>query len=359
MFAVVSALGTAVPEHRAAQRDVKAAVRRLFASGGAGIERLLAVFDNSGIAERRFCMPLSWYNDAHPPEEKHRLFVEHAAALAEEAARRCLAQRGLAPEAVDHLMLVTSTGIAAPSIDAHLFNRLGCRPDVARSPLWGLGCAGGAAGLARAAEYATAFPERRCLLVAVELCSLTFLRGDASNSNIVATSLFADGAAAALVEGAEAAGVLPNAGARPAVVAARSRTWRDSLDVMGWNMRNDGMQVVFSKHIPSLVLREMPGVVAEFLASCAASAGDVAHYALHPGGRKVLEAYESALGLHPAQLSAAREVLAQFGNMSSCTVLFVLERLLRSPHPPLRGERILAGALGPGFSAELLLLDMI
>ena len=357
MFAVISAVGTAVPEHRAAQRDVKEAVRRMYAHDYANLDRLLAVFDNGGIAERYFCMPLEWYGAAHDAEEKHRLFVAHGASLAEKAARQCLAEAGLAPEAVDHIILVTTTGIATPSLDAHLFNRLGFRPDVKRSPLWGLGCAGGAAGLSRAAEYVTAFPDKRCLLVAVELCSLTFIRGDASKSNLVATSLFADGAAAALVEGADVP--RPNGEARPTVVAARSHTWRDSMDIMGWNVTNDGMQVVFSRDIPTIVMREMPRVAEDLLSPAGLAAKDIAYFSLHPGGRKVLEAYERALGLTSAQLSAAYEVLERYGNMSSCTMLFVLDRLMRTPNRPARGDRIAAGALGPGFSSELLLMNMI
>lgn len=325
----------------------------MFAADVPHLERLLTIFENGGIVSRRFCMPLEWYAVPHSAEEKHLRFVEHATELAERAAADCLARAGRAPGDIDHIVFVTTTGLATPSIDAHLYNRLGMRPDVKRSPLWGLGCAGGAAGLSRAAEYVTAFPSHRCLLVAVELCSLTFIRDDASKSNLVATSLFADGAAAALVEGSEAS---QDGRPGPRIVSTRSTIWPDTLDVMGWNVTNDGLQVVFSKDIPTIVRSEMRGAVEQLLQPEGVDPDAVAHYVLHPGGEKVLRAYEEALSLPDGRLGAAERVLRRCGNMSSCTVLFVLDELLRSPVPPRAGEIGIAGALGPGFSSELLLL---
>jgi len=357
LHATIAAVGTAVPDHRVPQADVKEAVRRMFGASVPQLDRLLTIFEHGGIESRHFCVPLEWFLLPHDAEEKHRLFVEHASALAERAARRCLDRAGVSPSEVDHIVFVTTTGTATPSLDARLYNRLGFRSDVKRSPIWGLGCAGGAAGLSRAAEYVRAFPGHRCLLVSVELCSLTFIRNDASKSNLVATSLFADGAAAALVEGETAAASRSAAGRPlPRIVSTRSAIWPDSLDVMGWDVTNDGLKVVFSKDIPTIVTREMRGVVDALLAPAGLSPADIAHYMLHPGGRKVLQAYGKALDLAPGKLAAAERVLRRNGNMSSCTVLFVLEEALAAEDGPRPGELGVAGALGPGFSSELLLL---
>ncbi|HZG77509.1 MAG TPA: 3-oxoacyl-[acyl-carrier-protein] synthase III C-terminal domain-containing protein [Paenibacillus sp.] len=354
--ATIAAVGTAVPEYRVPQCDVKEAVRHMFGASVPQLDRLLPIFENSGIEARHFCVPLEWFLLPHGAEEKHALFVEHATALAERAARVCLDRAGVAPGEIDHIVFATTTGTATPSLDARLCNRLGFRPDVKRSPLWGLGCAGGAAGLSRAAEYVRAFPEHRCLLVSAELCSLTFIRGDASKSNLIATSLFADGAAAALIEGsaaAEARGGGKRVG--PRIVSTRSTIWPDSLDVMGWDVTNDGLKVVFSKDIPTLVTREMRGIAESLLAPEGLAIADVGQYVLHPGGMKVLRAYETALELAPGRLAASERVLRQYGNMSSCTVLFVLEDIL-GRSDPRPGEIGVAGALGPGFSSEMLLL---
>ncbi|MCI3922308.1 type III polyketide synthase [Paenibacillus sp. TRM 82003] len=353
--AVIASVGTAVPAHYVHQNDVREAVRHMFGSRVPHLERLLSIFEHSGIESRHFCVPLEWLSLPHTVEEKHLLFVSHATELAERAVRACLTEAGVGPENVDHIVFVTTTGTATPSIDAHLYGRLGFRSDIKRTPIWGLGCAGGAAGLSRASEYVKAFPGQCCLLVSVELCSLTFLRDDFSKSNIVATSLFADGAAAALVAGAEHPAAA-HAASRPSIVGSRSKIWTDSLDVMGWNVTNDGLQVVFSKDIPTLVTRSMRELVAELLAPHGYAPEDVRRYVLHPGGAKVLRAYEEALRIEDGGLSASERVLRRYGNMSSCTVLFVLDETLRREKTPAKGEIGVAGALGPGFSSELLLL---
>jgi alkylresorcinol/alkylpyrone synthase len=328
----------------------------MFGSSVANLDRYLPIFEHSEIDARHICMPLSWFGSTHSAEEKHALFMRHAVELAERAARSCLARAGVAPEEVNHIFLVTTTGTATPSLDAYLFNRLGLHPHVKRSPLWGLGCAGGAAGLARACEYVTAFPKQLALLVSVELCSLTFIRDDFSKSNIVATSLFADGAAAALIAGDE---VVEHSSAPfpPARIAAtQSTTWSDSLDVMGWDVTDRGLKVIFSKDIPSIILEHMRPNVEELLDDAQWKLEDIEHFVLHPGGMKVLRAYEQSLGLTEGRLGASERILRSYGNMSSCTVLFVLEEILKAG--PRAGSRALAGSLGPGFSSELLLLEI-
>ena len=189
-------VATAVPEHAVPQAEVRALVARMFAGSEAGGARLLTVFDHSGIAQRHFCMPLEWYMTERSFAEQNAHYLEHARALGLAAARRALAQARLSAADLDHVLVLSTTGIATPSLDAHLSLDLGCRPDCRRTPVWGLGCAAGAVGLARAHDLALADPRARVLVVAVELCSLTFRREDLDKRNLVAASLFADGAAA-------------------------------------------------------------------------------------------------------------------------------------------------------------------
>jgi len=356
MNASIISIGTAVPEHTISQSEIKETVKRMFGTQIPQIDRMLTIFENSGINRRHLCQPLEWYLEAHDVQEKHALFVRHATDLAERAVLDCLRQASVSPADVDHIIFVTTTGHATPSIDAHLCNRLGFRRNLKRTPIWGLGCAGGAAGLSRASEYVQAFPQHVCLLVSVELCSLTFIRGDLSKSNIVATSLFADGAAAALIAGTESADRWKQS-RHPRVAATQSTIWPDSLGVMGWEVMNDGLKVIFSKHIPSIVSSSILTEVESLLESNGLRLPQIRHFALHPGGMKVLRAYESALGMNVEALSPSASVLRSYGNMSSCTILFVLQEILKSSPVPPEGEYGIAGALGPGFSSELLLLQ--
>jgi alkylresorcinol/alkylpyrone synthase len=347
-------LATAVPPHAVAQTEVRALVERMFAGSEAGSARLLQVFDHSGIAQRHICMPLDWYLSDRTFAEQNALYVEHALALGAAAARAALDRAGLAAADLDHVVFLSSTGIATPSLDAHLSLALGCRPECRRTPVWGLGCAAGAAGLSRARDLALADPSARVLMVAVELCSLTFRREDLDKRNLVATSLFADGAAAVVVQGA-AAPRPPRTPHRPlALLASSSTLWRDTLGVMGWTVSGRGLHVVFSRDIPTIVReRVRPGIDA-FLTQHALTLEAVPHLVAHPGGAKVLAAYAEALGRPPEAFAHAYEVLRTHGNMSSPTCLFVLERFLAAGDIHA-GEHALVSALGPGFSAEYVL----
>jgi len=352
----LEALATALPPHVVRQEDARALVTALFeARLSEDDRRLLAVFENAGIAERRVCMPLEWYGEDHDFGERNDLYLRHALALAAEAAAGVLARAGLTPADVDHLVFVSSTGLATPSLDARLANALPFRGDISRTPLWGLGCAGGAAGLARARDLALAHPGSRVLLVALELCSLTFQRNEVTRRNLVATSLFSDGAAAALVVGAEAPPAA--AASRPAleILAARSTLWRDTLDVMGWEVDASGLHVVFSRDIPTIVRDWVRPNLESFLAAQGLSLAALEHLVAHPGGPKVLAAYAAALGLEPSALRHAAAVLSVCGNMSSPTCLFVLERTLAAGDIRA-GQHAVLAALGPGFSSELVLL---
>lgn len=351
-MAYITSIGTAVPEHKLPQETVKQFVYEKFRSSYAGLDKLIAVFDHSGINERYFAAPLEWYLQPHSAKERNEMYIEQACSLTQRAIEQCLAGTGIGVEEIHHLVFVSTTGHATPSIDAHLFNRMGMNPHLKRTPIWGLGCAGGASGLSRAFEYVTAFPEHRCLVVSVELCSLTFLATDYSKSNLVATCLFADGAAAALISGERCKEASRG---QHRIVSTQSTIWKDSLDVMGWNIVDDGMQVVFSRDIPTLVKQEMKPNVEQFLHPLELGTTDISNYVLHPGGMKVLSAYEESLGIEPHRLDGSRKVLAGHGNMSSATVLFVMKEAMASD--TLDEGYGLIGALGPGFSSELLLLE--
>jgi alkylresorcinol/alkylpyrone synthase len=353
----LAALATALPREVVRQTDARALAVVLFKDQlSADDQRLFAVFENTGIEQRHFCMPLEWYAADHDFGERNRLYVDHALRLAETAIRTTLERAGLAPRDLDHLVFVSSTGLATPSLDARLANVLGLRADVRRTPIWGLGCAGGAAGLARAHDFALADPDARVMLVALELCSLTFQRRELSRRNLVAASLFSDGAAAALVLGARAHNGGGNGAARPlGLVAARSTLWPDTLDVMGWEVDSNGLHVVFSPDIPSIVHDRVRAPLDAFLARHDLSLGTLPHLIAHPGGPKVLAAYGEALGLPATAFRHAAAVLRERGNMSSPTCLFVLERALAAGDVGA-GESALLAALGPGFASEMVLM---
>jgi alkylresorcinol/alkylpyrone synthase len=325
------------------QADVAQFARGLFGEKrGSEVERLLPAFANAGIAQRRSCVPLEWYGQSHGWAEKNRLYIENATALAEEAAEKCLGQADMGVDQVDVILTVSSSGIATPSLDALLAERMGFRRDVQRLPVFGLGCAGGVLGLSRGGAMAQA--GATVLVVVVELCGLTFRSRDEAKSNIIATALFGDGAAAAL---------LTRKGDGMRLAAWGEHTWPDSLDVMGWHIEDDGFGVLFSRDIPNLVRSDLRAAAEQFLGREGLTLDGLAGMVCHPGGAKVLDALEAAFGLPPGGMAEARAVLREHGNMSAVTVLFVLERMLANG---MRGRHLMS-ALGPGFTAAFLLLD--
>jgi alkylresorcinol/alkylpyrone synthase len=339
----LAAVATAVPPHVIRQTDVVELTTRIFDRKRTEIERLLPVYANAGIDTRHSCVPLDWYAGEHSWAERNAIYVENAVRLLVDAAERCLRQAGRNFADIDALVTVSTTGISTPSLDALLLEKLPFRRDVMRLPVFGLGCAGGVLGLARAASLARAQPGARVLFLVVELCALTFRKRDQSKSNIIATALFGDGAAAALLE-TETEG--------PAIGGWGEYTWPDSLDVMGWNITDDGLGVLFSRDIPTLVRTQFREATDRFLTTRGLNLRDVDAFVCHPGGAKVIAALEEAFGVPEGTLDAAREVLRQYGNMSAATVLFVLERMLAQ-----RRERYLMTALGPGFTAGFLTLE--
>ena len=342
------AVATAVPPYPLDQNDVIERVKLLFGRSP-DLDRLLPMFLNTGIQRRYSCVPLEWYDRAHGWPERNRIYLASALDLLEAATNQVLCSAGRNKDDIDSIVVVSTTGIATPSLDALLIERMGLRRTVQRLPIFGLGCAGGVLGLARAASQAAVAPGKTVLFLVVELCALSFRRDDLAKSNIVATALFGDGAAAALLS-TEAEG--------PALVAAGEHTWPGSLDVMGWEVADDGLKAIFSRDIPKLVTTRLQDAASQFLARHGLAIDEIDRFICHPGGAKVITSLEHAFGLTQGALVEARAVLRDYGNMSATTVMFVLERMLAKARAAgARWERALMNALGPGFTAGFLVID--
>jgi len=319
----------------------------MFATTHGGFARLAPIYRNAMIETRHSCVPIEWYLKPHSFSERNDLFLENGVKVLADAAGKALDQAGLEPQDIDVIVVVCTTGIATPGLDARLMQVMPFRPDVRRAPIFGLGCAGGVIGLARAADIARARPDERVLFLVVELCALTFRSQDRSKSNLVATALFGDGAAAAVIS------CRPDARG-PALGASREHTWPDSLDVMGWDVADDGLKVVFSRDIPTLVRNDFRPVATDFLSSQDMTPADVGGFVCHPGGAKVIDALEACFDLSEGSLTHTRDVLRDHGNMSAATVLFVLKAMLDDG---AKGP-LLMTTLGPGFTAGLMLVHV-
>lgn len=341
----IMAIGTAIPPYALRQEEIKEFAATLFQTKLEHLERLLPVFTNGLIQVRHLSRPLSWYQEVHSFAEANKVYGEMAINLAEEAAAKAIAQAGINPDEIGMVIFISSTGIATPTVDAKIIQSLGLSPHTVRVPIWGLGCAGGVSGLARAAELAQVLNGKAVLLIAVELCSLTFQRNDYSKANLVGTSLFSDGAAAVLIAA--------NVSDGPAVCGSYSTLFPATEDIMGWDITDTGLKVQFSRDIPSIVRRYLPELTGKACESWDIDIASVQHYVVHPGGAKVLDAYAGSLKLSLDKLEHAYRVLASYGNMSSVSVLFVLESFLADTQPT--GQYGLMLALGPGFSAEQVL----
>lgn len=333
-------LGTAVPPHVLLQADAKELARNLFGRRTSHFSKLAPVFDNAGIARRHIVRPREWYEREHGWRARNEVYLEAAEALYEESAGNALAAAGVKPDAVDVLVTVSTTGIATPSLEARVAARMGFRTDAERVPVFGLGCAGGVTGLATAARLASAGPGRTVLFVTVELCSTSIRLDKLSKANIVATALFGDGAAAALLRSGEAGGLTVEGGGEI--------LWPDTLGIMGWDVDDPGLGVIFDRAIPPFVEDNMDKAVGQILAKLGVERSAVGRFTCHPGGAKVVAALEQSLHLEAGALDHERAVLRDFGNMSAPTVLFVLKRLLDTEMP----ERTLLLALGPGFTTS-------
>ncbi|GHH98247.1 type III polyketide synthase [Neobacillus kokaensis] len=359
MPTIISA-AEAIPPYMINQETASQFARELFFDSFKDIERLLAAFQNGQIEKRHFVKNVDWFRTSHSFEEKNEAYIEAAVSLGKEAIEKCLTNRSflLNPvhfEEIDAIFFISTTGLATPTIEARIMNQLPFHPYTKRIPIWGLGCAGGAAGLSRAYEYCLAFPKAKVLVLAVELCSLTFQHNDMSKSNLIGTSLFADGVACTLVCGDECnLEQIRRKKTMPSIMAVQSTLMPDSLDVMGWDIKNEGLYVVFSRDIPRIVENWLKPNVMSFLQQHRMDISNIDYFIAHPGGKKVLDAYVKALEIPTDWTNISLDVLRQYGNMSSVTILYVLKRYLELEIP--RGSYGLCTALGPGFSSELLLL---
>jgi len=350
----ISAVGRALPPHRADQETLIAAFRELWAKQHFNVERLEDLHRAVRVGGRNLALPLDQYPALDTFQKRNDAWIRAARSLGAEAVRRALEAARLPVEAVDHLFFITVTGVATPSVDALLVNDLGLRADLKRTPIFGLGCVGGAAGIARAADYLRGFPGHTAVLLSVELCSLTLQREDLSIPNIIASGLFGDGAAAVVLQGGDARPSRPRV---PRVVATRAVFYRDTERIMGWDVVDTGFKVVLSAKVPSLVKERIRGDVDAFLAEHGLDRSRIAHWVAHTGGPKVLRAFEEALELPPSALERSHRSLEETGNLSSASVLFVLGELMDvEGEPPREGDLGLLLAMGPGFCSELVLL---
>ena len=346
----VASVGRAFPSRYYPQSALIDLFQGLWAIQQRNVQRLENLHRSTLVRGRHLVLPIDAYGRPMSFTEANDTFIASAIELGEHAIRDGLDRAALVPQDIDHLIFVSVTGVATPSIDARLVNRLGLRTDVKRTPIFGLGCVAGAAGITRAADYLRAFPEEVAVLLSVELCSLTLQRQDASLSNMIASGLFGDGAAAVIMVGQ---GRVSDG---PRVVATRSVFYRDTERSMGWDISAEGFRIVLSADVPKLVGLHLRADVDRFLSDRNLSRSDIGSYVCHPGGPRVIEAVQRALDLDEAALAATWESLKAVGNLSSASVLMVLRDTMETRRPP-PGTYGLMIAMGPGFCAELVLLQ--
>ena len=344
----IQGIGTAVPEHVFDQASIRQVIKNMFSEKVDNLDRLLKVFEHLHIERRHFAREPEWYTLDRGFGEANDMFIETALALSLIAASQAISNSGIPVNKFGGIVVSSTTGIMTPSLDAYLVQNLGLPMSVARMPLFGLGCAGGVSGLARAAELSSTQSGVPVLFVAVEICSATFQRNDFSKSNLIGTSIFGDGAAAV---------VLGKGDQGLEIVDSYHRLFPETYDIMGWDFIDSGMKVRFSRDIPVFVRQHVPEVIKEAVTSWCISKDDIKSYIVHPGGAKVLEAFAEVIGHPSKKLADSHEILKQYGNMSSASVLFVLERMMQNQS--LTKGYALMSALGPGFSSDQLLLNSI
>lgn len=338
-------LATAVPPQTIAQDEAKERARRAFGGKKALFDRLSGVFDNAGIAKRHIVAPKDWYEACHGWHDRNLIYLQASESLFEAAASAAIEQADLTPDEIDGIVTVSTTGIATPSLEARVGPRLGLRENARRVPIFGLGCAGGVNGLATAARLAAGDPGSRWLFVTIETCSISIRLDSDDPAAIVATAIFGDGAAAAVVQcGGEGLAT---------IIGGAEKLWPDTQRIMGWDVEDPGLAVVFDRAIPPFIEENLEEAVDEILLTIGQPRDSVARLCCHPGGVKVIDAIETALHLDQGELDLEREVLRDYGNMSAPTVLFVLEKLLARVLP----DRVLMTAFGPGFTCAGLLLE--
>ncbi len=345
----IVSVAAAFPEQYYPQAQTLALLDQQWKGAPHARARVASFHENAGVEGRHLALPIERYPELRDFSERNREYIRCAVELGERALGAALREAELPAAELGHLFFVSVTGMATPSIDARLVNRMRLNPALKRTPIFGLGCVAGAAGLARAADWARAYPESSVALLAVELCSLTWQADDLSVPNLLACSLFGDGAAALVLAG----------GGRtrgPRVLASRSRFYADTEHVMGWEIGTQGLKVVLSAGVPELVRQHARADVDAFLAEQSLQRADIQHWVLHTGGPRVLEAFQTALDLSAEDLEFSWQQLRRNGNLSSASVLLVLGDLWRT-RKPASGERALLMAMGPGFCSEMVLLQ--
>jgi len=346
--ATIAGTSTAVPPHVLSRELCKSGIGGVFNLDGAKHDAICEVIDNSQIDQRYCVFPPEYSIEPRPLAQINAEYQEKSVELGLQVAEQALAQAGMTPTDVDLLITVSCTGVMIPSLDAHIATIMGFRPDVRRLPITELGCAAGAAGLSRTWEYITAFPDRTALLIAVEIPTLTFQRKDVSQANLISAVLFGDGAAGVVVTGREVPG--------PRILASECFLFPNSLAAMGFDLRDTGFHIVLSKDVPELIRERVKDLADGFLARQGLRRDDISAFLLHPGGQKLLSFMQEELGLSRSDTEISWEILRRYGNLSSASVLFILNEWLVQKEMP-SGSYGLLMAFGPGFTAEMILLQ--
>lgn len=345
----IAGVASAFPQNYYPQSEIAAALKRQWDGVLDRTEVLDRLLARVGVNGRHLALPIARYDGLTDWGEKNDFWIQTAEDLAEQSICRALTRAGLYEADLDAIFFASVTGLCCPSIDARLINRMNLRPNIKRIPIFGLGCVAGAAGIARAADYVRAFPQQNAVLVSVELCSLTWQRRDLSVANLISSGLFGDGSAAVIVSGASRN--VPG----PEVLATTSSFYRGTEEVMGWDISSDGFSIVLSSEVPDMVRKHLAHDIDAFLSEQGLQRGDIETWIMHTGGPKVLEATAEALGLPDEALQVSWDCLARVGNLSSASVLVVLEEFMNRRRPASGSYSILA-AMGPGFCSELVLL---
>lgn len=344
----IAATATALPPHTITRDDVKYYMGRVFDIPERKLEAMMSIVDNAQVHKRHAIFPIEYTVEPRALAKTNCEYIEHAVILGREAAEKCLERAGLKAGDIDLIITVSCTGFMIPSLDAHLINLMGFRSNVRRMPFTELGCAAGAMALGRAADYLKAHPGGNVLIIAVELPSLTFQRKDISQANLISSILFGDGAAAVVVSGKQTRG--------PKILVSETYTFPDSLGAMGFDLRDSGFHILLAKDVPEMIGEKIGGLVQGFLDRHGRKREEIKGWILHPGGARLLGNVETQLGLTKGDTQPSWDILGNVGNLSSATILFILQEWLEK-RPLNPGEYAMAAAFGPGFSAEFLLLQ--
>jgi alkylresorcinol/alkylpyrone synthase len=340
----IAATATALPEHKMTREDMRYYLGRVFDIPERRLEAMMAIVDNAQVNERHAIFPIDYTIEARPLSKTNEEYIQHAIKLGRKAAEDALSRAKLSPQDIDLIVTVSCTGFMIPSLDAHLIELMGFRSNVRRMPFTELGCAAGAMAIARGADFLKAYPGGNVLIIAVELPSLTFQRKDISQANLISSILFGDGASAVILSGKKMPG--------PKILVSETYTFPDSLGAMGFDLKDSGFHILLDKSVPEMIGKKIKGLVDGFLERQGLKQSDIKGWILHPGGARLLGNVEEALGLNKCDTQPSWDVLASVGNLSSATILFILQEWL-DKRPLKPGDY----AFGPGFSAEFILLQ--